>query len=415
MDNLIDLETPIIFYKSPNSLKLDLFFQMFQRGDIPSSNQEKNNIQSERVFNVHDNYVFIRRYFSLYQVFYVFVLRLFCLKNPVTEIMALLYSVFKVRRIKINSRRYNDWETFNSFSLRLKPKVSVVIPTLNRYDYLKDVLSDLEKQDYDNFEVIVVDQSDVVDIPFYNDWKLNIQLILQDEQALWLARNRAISEAKGEYLALTEDDVRLRFDWISEHIKCLDYFDSNISAGLFHPQFIFNDLKMAEPFFKLSHQFPTGNVMLRRNVFEKVGLFDRQFEGQRMGDGEFGLRCLLNGFKIISNPMAYIIDIKAPVGGLRQMGSWDALRPKSLFAPRPVPSVLYFIRKYYGNAEAIFYILKNIPQSYIPYKYKRRNIIRLIYSSLFPLFLPVAIFSVISSWKLASIKLKRGHLIEQLN
>jgi glycosyltransferase involved in cell wall biosynthesis len=29
-----------------------------------------------------------------------------------------------------------------------QPLVSVIIPTLNRYVYLKDVMEDLEKQDY---------------------------------------------------------------------------------------------------------------------------------------------------------------------------------------------------------------------------------------------------------------------------
>ena len=48
--------------------------------------------------------------------------------------------------------------------------VSVVIPTLNRYTYLKDVLEDLEKQDYENFEVIVVDQSE----PFQKNFMINL-------------------------------------------------------------------------------------------------------------------------------------------------------------------------------------------------------------------------------------------------
>lgn len=160
---------------------------------------------------------------------------------------------------------------------------------------------------------------------------------------------------------------------------------------------------------------PTGNVMLKRVVFNQVGLFDFQFEGQRMGDGEFGLRCLLNGIRVISNPMAYIIDVKAPIGGLRQMGSWDALRPKSLFSPRPIPSVLYLIRKYFGNKEAVFYLLKNIPQSYMPYKFKKNKYMRLTYLLIFPLFIPIAIIAVWKSWRLASQKLQVGSLISKLN
>jgi hypothetical protein len=152
-----------------------------------------------------------------------------------------------------------------------------------------------------------------------------------------------------------------------------------------------------------------------KEVFQKCGLFDRQFEGQRMGDGEFGLRCLLNGFNIISNPMAFIIDVKAPTGGLRQMGSWDALRPKSLFAPRPVPSVLYLIRKYHGNQETVYYLIKNIPQSYMPYKFKKNKIMRLTYGLIFPLFLPIAFVAVVRSWNLATDKIEKGQAIAQLN
>ena len=44
------------------------------------------------------------------------------------------------------------------------------------------------------------------------------------------------------------------------------------------------------------------NVLIKKVVFDKCGLFDRQFEKQRMGDGEFGTRIYLSGFKNISNP-----------------------------------------------------------------------------------------------------------------
>jgi glycosyltransferase involved in cell wall biosynthesis len=321
----------------------------------------------------------------------------------------------KSKRVLIEPKNYNDWNAFEGILIKENPLVSVIIPTLNRYEYLKDVLADLELQDYQNFEVIVVDQSEPVDVEFYEGWNLQIKLIQQEEKALWLARNRAIQSAKGNFIALTEDDVRLRPDWIIEHLKCIDYFNTDISAGLFYPANSGMDVSQkGTPHFKLSHQFPTGNALLNRVVFEKCGLFDRQFEGQRMGDGEFGLRCLLNGFNIISNPMAFVIDIKAPMGGLRQMGSWDALRPKSLFAPRPVPSVLYLIRKYHRNQEAVYYLIKNIPQSYIPYKFKKNKMMRLAYGFIFPLFLPIAFVAVYQSWKMSSIKIMEGSRINKL-
>jgi glycosyltransferase involved in cell wall biosynthesis len=403
-------------YSDLQTAQLDVLYQSLQSGKIPSNEQNRNPLQDLRITNVKDNYVFIRRFFSLVQIIYVLIARLLSFKNPLFEIYAFFNALFKSKRVSIEPQKYTDWDSFDSTLVQQSPLVSIIIPTLNRYEYLRDVFADLERQEYQNFEVIVVDQSEPVDVKFYEGWKLQIHLIQQEEKALWLARNSAIQSAKGNFIALTEDDVRLRPDWITEHLKCLDYFKTDISAGLFYPVNACKDVSQKGiPHFKLSHQFPTGNALLKRAVFEKCGLFDRQFEGQRMGDGEFGLRCLLNGFNIISNPMAFIIDIKAPMGGLRQMGSWDALRPKSLFAPRPVPSVLYLIRKYHGNQEALYYLIKNIPQSYMPYKFKKNKIMRLTYGLIFPLFLPIACVAVYQSWKLASIKIKQGSRIDKLN
>jgi glycosyltransferase involved in cell wall biosynthesis len=39
------------------------------------------------------------------------------------------------------------------------PSISVIIPTYRREEPLKDTLDDLLKQDYPNFEVLVIDQT----------------------------------------------------------------------------------------------------------------------------------------------------------------------------------------------------------------------------------------------------------------
>lgn len=396
------------------SEQMDLAFQRLQSGWIPTNQEPRNPLQNQKITTVKDNYIFIKRYFSKAQVLWVFFVRLLTFHNPLLEMMGLLSSL-KFKRIKIVPEERNDFLLFESTVIPSNPLVSVIIPTLNRYEYLKDVLADLEKQDYNHFEVIVCDQSEPVNEAFYEGWNLNIQLIKQEEKALWLARNNAIKKAKGDYIALTEDDVELPIDWLKNHLKCVDYFDADASAGVFYR----NDGNMGrqskvKPIFRYSQQFPTGNTLIKRSVFQKIGLFDRQFEKQRMGDGEFGLRALLAGFKVISNPMAFIIDFKAPTGGLRQMGSWDAWRPTSLLAPRPIPSVLYLIRKYHSSHEAFLYLIKNIPQSYIPYKFKGNKKAKFLVLLALPFWLPLALVSVMKSWNRASQKLRQGALVEYL-
>ncbi|MFK7831972.1 MAG: glycosyltransferase family 2 protein [Winogradskyella sp.] len=407
--HIIDQLKPDHSYVSEEAKYYDMSWQAIQLGYIGNAET----YYSFSKLPLKDDYRFISKNFHSAWVFFVFLLRLLSFHNPFKEVKAWLRTR-KVNQLKESkySVFYKDWESFQSQLVNEEALVSVIIPTLNRYEYLKDVLQDLEAQDYSNFEVIIVDQSDDFNKAFYDDYKLNFQIINQKEKALWLARNTAIKASKGEYIALSEDDVRIQPDWIRMHLKCLDFFDAKVSAGVFYPEG--QHIPKSRSFFAIASQFATGNAMLCKTVFKQVGLFDRQFEKQRMGDGEFGMRLYLEGLKSVSNPLASCVDVKAGTGGLREMGSWDAFRPSNFFAPRPIPSVLYYFRKYYGNTASRLVLLRTVPISIFPYQFKKNKPLLLIGLIVTILILPIVVFQVWKSWKLASKKLKQGALIEPL-
>lgn len=401
-------------YNSTIAKQMDLSYQGLQKGFIPLTNVQQSILQSAIIDNLADNYLFTMRYFGVTKSLFVLILRLLFLHNPIAECYAFLFTIGR-KKVHLFERHksHDKFLTFESNLLKDRPLVSVVIPTLNRYNYLKDVLSDLEHQTYTHFEVLVCDQSEPINENFYSNWNLDLKLIPQVEKALWLGRNRCIQAARGKFILLFDDDSRVQPDWIEQHLRCIDYFKVSISAGVTNT-IVGHGMSPKENYFHLSDVFDTGNAMVRRNVFEVIGLFDRQFEKQRMGDGEFGLRALLGGFPLISNPYAQRIHLKVNTGGLRQTGSWDAIRPTKLFAPRPVPSVLYYIRKYFGDRQAILYIIQNVPFSYIPYKYKKSKILKVFCLLLLPAILPLVLWTTISSWKYSTIKLIAGPKISKL-
>lgn len=395
-------------YDSRASQYYDIAWQAIHSGFI---DEVKTYTSFENV-SLKDNYRFLRKNFHWIWVFYVLLIRLFSLYNPVIEIYAWLKSR-KVKRMKFKViQSENTLSKDSLFLINKKPKISVVIPTLNRYQHLANVLVDFENQDYKNFEVIIVDQSDDFDADFYKKYNLNIRVIRQNEKALWLARNIAIKESTADIIALSEDDVRINSNWLSEHLNCLDKCNCEISAGILVSEKIIN--KNPSQFYKLSTHFATGNSMLYKKVFTEIGLFDRQFEKQRMGDGEFGMRAYVNGIKSVSNPFAFCIDVKAPSGGLRELGSWDAFRPVNLFSPRPIPSVLYYYRNYFGKQRSILALIKSVPMSIIPYQFKKQKAMLILGVLLSILLLPLVIFQVLKSWIIASEKINEGAKIEKI-
>tara|TARA_B100000780_G_scaffold278270_1_gene251257 strand:- start:6560 stop:7885 length:1326 start_codon:yes stop_codon:yes gene_type:complete len=392
-------------FKSSLAKEYDLSWQAINSGYI----SDKSTYTEFEQLPLSDEYAFIIRNFHKVWSFYVLIIRLITLKNPFKEITSFFQS-FHVKRVSYFKQHiFYDFENFDSELILSNPKVSVIIPTLNRYNYLKDILSDFEKQSYSNFELVIVDQSDNFSLSFYEDWNLDINLYNQKEKALWLARNNAINYASGSIIALSEDDVRIDANWVENHLKCLDYFNADISAGVFFPEN--STLPKNSSFFKFASHFATGNSMLYKHVFKTTGLFDRQFERQRMGDGEFGLRAYLHNFISVSNPLAYCIDIKAPDGGLRMMGSWDSFRSKKFFAPKPAPSVLYIYRKYFGLRKTILFLIKTLPTSFSPYKFKNNKLVNLVMFIFFPFFFPFTIYKVLLSWNQSSKKLNEGDKI----
>ena len=337
------------------------------------------------------------------------LLRILSLHNPYRELRA-YWKNRTVKRVHHTPVSYQDYERYTSALVERKPLVSVVIPTLNRYSWLNDVLNDLEVQTYKNFEVIVVDQSQPFQEDFYKNRDLLLKVWYQQEKALWKARNDAIQSSNGELILLYDDDSRVEQDWIMQHLKALDYFNADISSGV-SISTVGAKVPAHYAHFRWSDQLDTGNVLVKREVFRQIGLFDRQFEKQRMGDGEFGLRAYLAGFRNVSNPKAIRLHLKVDKGGLRQMGSWDGWRPKSLLAPRPVPSVLYLFRKYFGNKVAMVTLVNLTIPSLVPYRMKHSKFLYFFMLLFLPFILPLAVIQVGRSWYLSGIKLDEGSKI----
>lgn len=395
-------------YRSEEARKRDLAWRAFHVGWMDATgNHPTLDIWEKVKLPAVDEYRFLRKHFHRVWVLYVLMLRLFSFKNPFAEIGGYLNSRGTVRwKAEQHTVPQPDLTQFQSPLMAQQPLITVVIPTLNRYEYLKDVLADLGKQTYKNFEIRVIDQSEPFRPDFYEGWQLNLKPFHQEEKALWLARNNGITQAEGKYIALTEDDVRIKPDWLEMHLKCVDYFNSRVSCGVFYP--VGGSVPASRNFFKYGEQFATGNALIERSVYAETGLFDRQFERQRMGDGEYGQRAYLHGIKLVSNPLASCVDVKASVGGLRQMGSWDAFRPKSFWSPRPIPSVLYFFRKYHGNRAARLILLKNVPPSVMPYRFKQNKPMLLLGALISVLLLPIVLWQVAKSWGRASEMLKEA-------
>jgi glycosyltransferase involved in cell wall biosynthesis len=390
-------------YETESAKLADAGYRLWNKGVLlESTKTEVTALHAMPTPTLKDEYIFVKKYWGSGWVNFTFLLRLLTFKNPFKECHA-YFNTRNVNRINMfdSPITHSDYDSFKSSLVESQPLVAVIIPTLNRYDYLKDALHDLEKQSYSNFEVIIVDQSDEFQKDFYNHFRLKLKVIPQNEKLLWTARNRAIEATTADFLLFFDDDSRVDPDWILQHLKCIDLFKIDISAGVSLAQ-TGQKIPKNYSYFRWSDQFDSGNAMIKRTIMRQIGMFDEQFNKQRMGDAEFGLRAYLNGFRSISNHKAFRIHLKVSSGGLREMTGWDAFRPKKWLAPKPVPSLIYLYKKYfppqlYRNAFFIGIMLSNVP-----YKYKGSSKMLLLSIFLTVLKAPVLVIQFYKSNRIAN-------------
>ena len=169
-------------YETKTARALDVGFQAWNRGVMMEAiDADPDKLLHKENLSVEDDYIFIRKFYKRHRVYYFLIKNLLSLRNPSKEIRAFLNTSDVQKETLIHPHaEYPEYDSFDSPMLKQRPKVSVIIPTLNRYDYLKDVLQDLEVQDYSNFEIIIVDQTDEPDKDFYNDFNLDKKVIFQE-------------------------------------------------------------------------------------------------------------------------------------------------------------------------------------------------------------------------------------------
>ncbi|MGH8639481.1 MAG: glycosyltransferase family A protein, partial [Burkholderiales bacterium] len=121
------------------------------------------------------------------------------------------------------------------------PLVSVVLCTFNRSQLLGGAVEALLRQDPETpaYEVIVVDNNstdatrDVIE-GFLPGGRVRYQF--ESRQGLSVARNRGIEIARGDIIAFTDDDVRVRPAWVRSIVQAFaEHQDVDMIGGKVQP------------------------------------------------------------------------------------------------------------------------------------------------------------------------------------
>ncbi|BCX14366.1 MAG: hypothetical protein KatS3mg088_049 [Patescibacteria group bacterium] len=166
---------------------------------------------------------------------------------------------------------------------------SIVVPTLNEAKYLPKLLSDLAKQSYRGFEVIVVDgnsEDKTVEIAkSYKSRFLSFEIIKSSKRNVSFQRNLGGKKARGKFIIFMDADNRLPVSFLKglflqvykKEVDCFTTYclpDSKNSFDEVLVKIINLSLRVGA---QVNKPLALGAMIgVRRDVFKKYGGFDEK-------------------------------------------------------------------------------------------------------------------------------------------
>ncbi|KPA10605.1 glycosyl transferase family 2 [Candidatus Magnetomorum sp. HK-1] len=201
-----------------------------------------------------------------------------------------------------------------TFNTNTKKLLSVVIPTYNRHEKIKNCLNSLnyQRMDRNKWEVIVVDDgSEQCVRTFLNDLSVNytLRFVYQKNSGPAMARNRGATLSEGQFISFLDDDCEPHDTWLEnlERIlkpgeliggKIVNKLKKNIFAETSQLLISF----LYEVFHDTHLLFFTSNFTIDKKSFFEIGGFNTDFRYSAGEDREFSIRCNKMGCQLTYAP-----------------------------------------------------------------------------------------------------------------
>lgn len=183
--------------------------------------------------------------------------------------------------------------------------ISVVIPLYNKQNSIAATLQSVLEQTYTNYEIIVVDDGSTDDSANVAEATLREckvygvdcrgRVIRKANGGVCSARNRGIQEAKYDYIALLDGDDLWDEHYLEEQVKLIQDFPEAKMWGINFAEMSNGKLIRTLPtglpkeyrgyvenYFqmpgRISDLYCSSSVVIKKDVFDKVGYFDERIK-----------------------------------------------------------------------------------------------------------------------------------------
>ncbi|OGU58043.1 MAG: hypothetical protein A2V66_15780 [Ignavibacteria bacterium RBG_13_36_8] len=182
--------------------------------------------------------------------------------------------------------------------------VSIIIPTYNRADIIKDTINSVLKQTYQNFEILVIDDgstdntkdvlNSIQDPRIFYFWQKNSGLPAK-------SRNLGISKARGDYIAFCDDDDIWLPQKLEKQLEAFDKYPDILAVSTNRITFpdstdgtlkIKKDIRINLKRNLKSSMIFNSSVIIKKSVIQAIGYLDENENLKASEDWDYWIRFL---------------------------------------------------------------------------------------------------------------------------
>ena len=201
--------------------------------------------------------------------------------------------------------------------------VSVIIPNYNNEIFLKDVISKILGNTYNNIEIIIVDDKSTDDSINIINENITDRIKLyenKENSGTYYARNKGILMSKGGYILIVDGDDYIDPTYIEDMVNGLKNCDNNMwgYGKHFERVYLNNNLNIIHKKISLSY-----NILFKRKIFNYLGFFQNSRYG---ADSEYIFRAQIYKYPIKYDHHNNILQYHANSlkdKNLTQLIKWD--------------------------------------------------------------------------------------------
>ena len=211
-----------------------------------------------------------------------------------------------------------------------QPLVSIIIVTRNHLKYLNDCLESVMNLAYPYLEIILADNDSTDGSPDFVQEEFPSVKVLRFSKNYGFAEgnNRAIKQAKGDYIFLLNPDTKIEPDGVEKLIKIIE---NDESIGICMPKMLmFDEPSVINSAGIIANEMLQGRdrgaweldfgqydkeveilgacgagMFIRRSLFGKIGYFDKEYFTY-YEDLDFSIRAWLASYRVIFVPEAIV-------------------------------------------------------------------------------------------------------------